>query len=406
MKINIGVIAILFLFLINILIGGVFLSTMNSITVPEIISYIDIIGINKDQMVMDIKIEIDNKNDFSLSIDKFNVKSIMSSGDPIGTITIPGGEISSNSKKTFQSQATYSLDNYDLRQIHSTINSLITIGFFGFFEKEIPITLHIIASFEKIIDNIDLPIIHINAGLTEITERGVIFSGFIEITNTNDFEIIMENMSSMIQSDSGEILGSIQIPNTYIKQKETTKVLLDAEIIYEALDAKSIFIDFTGDIGLMIAGLNRTMTVSTQAEIEIPDINEILLINDIFEFSISAEFKVRIQGIITTVGLKIYNPSNISFEAKNLVCQLYTETDNETKLIVGGTMNPCEISTNQEVCIKTTVTMPYLKLLSAIGPKLFPEWFALKITGDFSIMNTTQSIPISINGLIDPQILT
>ena len=56
----------------------------------------------------------------------------------------------------------------------------------------------------------------------------------------------------------------------------------DAEIIFEALDAKSIFIDFTGDIGLKIAGLKKIMSVSAQAEIEVPAINEILLINDIF----------------------------------------------------------------------------------------------------------------------------
>jgi len=404
MKINIEVIAIIILFLINGLIGGIFLTTMNSITIPEIVASIDIVDINKDQIQMEIEIQIDNQNSFSLSIKNFNVESVMSTGESIGDITVPGGKVASNSKKTFEAQGTYTLEGYDLKPINSTVTGTIAIGFFGLFEKEIPISMQIVASFDKIADNIDPPIIQIHAGISEIGSEGVGFSGSVEIINPNNFEILMKNMSSNIISDSGEILGSIMIPDTSIKQKDSTEVQLEAELLYTCLNAESVFIEFHGDVGVQIAGLSKTMAIATRADIEIPDLNEILMANEIFEFAISAEFKVRFQGIVTTVGLIIYNPTNIPFEANNLVCRLYAQTNNQTSLIVEGAMNPCEISTNSEVCIRTEVTMPYLKLFTAAGPRLIPEWFALGVTGEFSIKNTTQTIPISINGLIDPQI--
>jgi len=404
MKVNIEVIALIILFLINGLIGGIFLTTMNSITIPEIVASIDIVDINKDQIQMEIDIQIDNQNSFSLSVENFNVDSVMSTGKSIGDITVPGGEVASNSKKTFEAIGIYTLEGYDLKPINSTVTGTIAIGFFGLFEKEIPISMQIIASFDKIADNIDPPIIQIHAGISEIGSEGVGFSGSVEIINPNNFEIIMKNMSSNIISDSGEILGSIVIPDTAIKQKDSTEVQLQAELLYTCLNAQIVFIEFHGDVGVQLAGLSKTMTIATRADIEIPDLNEILMANEVFEFAISAEFKVRFQGIITTVGLSIYNPTNIPFEANNLVCRLYAQTDNQTSLIVEGIMNPCEISTNSRVCIRTEVTMPYLKLLTAAGPRLIPEWFALGITGEFSIQNTTQTIPISINGLIDPQI--
>ena len=404
MKVNIEVIALIILFLINGLIGGIFLTTMNSITIPEIVASIDIVDINKDQIQMEIDIQIDNQNSFSLSVENFNVDSVMSTGKSIGDITVPGGEVASNSKKTFEAIGIYTLDGYDLKPINSTVTGTIAIGFFGLFEKEIPISMQIIASFDKIADNIDPPIIQIHAGISEIGSEGVGFSGSVKIINPNNFEIIMKNMSSNIISDSGEILGSIVIPDTAIKQKDSTEVKLEAELLYTCLNVQSVFIEFHGDVGVQLAGLSKTMTIATRADIEIPDLNEILMANEVFEFAISAEFKVRFQGIITTVGLSIYNPTNIPFEANNLVCRLYAQTDNQTSLIVEGIMNPCEISTNSRVCIRTEVTMPYLKLLTAAGPRLIPEWFALGITGEFSIQNTTQTIPISINGLIDPQI--
>lgn len=404
MKVNIEVIALIILFLINGLIGGIFLTTMNSITIPEIVASIDIVDINKDQIQMEIDIQIDNQNSFSLSVENFNVDSVMSTGKSIGDITVPGGEVASNSKKTFEAIGIYTLEGYDLKPINSTVTGTIAIGFFGLFEKEIPISMQIIASFDKIADNIDPPIIQIHAGISEIGSEGVGFSGSVEIINPNNFEIIMKNMSSNIISDSGEILGSIVIPDTAIKQKDSTEVQLQAELLYTCLNAQIVFIEFHGDVGVQLAGLSKTMTIATRADIEIPDLNEILMANEVFEFAISAEFKVRFQGIITTVGLSIYNPTNIPFEANNLVCRLYAQTDNQTNLIVEGIMNPCEISTNSRVCIRTEVTMPYLKLFTAAGPRLIPEWFALGITGGFSIKNTTQTIPISINGLIDPQI--
>ena len=179
-------------------------------------------------------------------------------------------------------------------------------------------------------------------------------------------------------------------------------VSLSGNLSYEALGAEKILIDLNMKVGACIAGLNKTINISTKAAINIPDIKELLFINEIMDFSISCDFNLRFNGVLTIVGLKIYNPTDIPFEAKNLICSISGSTNNESVVIAEGLMDPCEISSNKEVCIQTTLTMKYIKILTSGIGKIIPDWFVLSVAGDFSIKNTNQSIPISLNAYVDP----
>jgi hypothetical protein len=120
------------------------------------------------------------------------------------------------------------------------------------------------------------------------------------------------------------------------------------------------------------------------------------------DFSISAEFKLRMNGVLTKIGFKIYNPSEIPLHMNNLTCYISSSIVNESIVIVQNEMEECMIPSKNEVCIKTEMTIPYLSLITSGGNKLLPEWFVITIRGNFFIEGTTQNIPISFNGYISP----
>ena len=105
---------------------------------------------------------------------------------------------------------------------------------------------------------------------------------------------------------------------------------------------------------------------------------------------------------MSTVGLKIYNPSDIPLVAENLVCSI-SRLDGEKTYVLGSeNMELCNISPHKTICIKTQILIPYMKYLFSGSNKLLPEWLILNIEGDFSIAGTRQSFPLSISAYVDP----
>ena len=100
----------------------------------------------------------------------------------------------------------------------------------------------------------------------------------------------------------------------------------------------------------------------------------------------------------------MYNPSNITLIGENLLCSILRK-DGETYSILGEkTMEKCTIHPQDEICVRTDITIPYLEYLRAGKGKLRPDWIVLRIEGDFHIAGTRQAVPISLNAYIDPHI--
>ena len=172
---------------------------------------------------------------------------------------------------------------------------------------------------------------------------------------------------------------------------------------YEALNSNKIIIDVNGRATINIAGLAQTLTLSTSVVVDVPNLSDLLnLNNDSFDFSLFGEFKIRLRGIITTVDLKVFNPSNIPLETQDIKCIIYGVTGDKKKVIVEKDMESCIAPSKNEVCISTQIRIPYLKLIFSGTDRIFPEWISIRLEGNFAINGTTQMVPISINGYIDP----
>jgi hypothetical protein len=121
-------------------------------------------------------------------------------------------------------------------------------------------------------------------------------------------------------------------------------------------------------------------------------------------FQIPVQFKIRLRGIIATVGFKMFNPSEIPLEGRNLECCVY-RLDGEQKILLGKKgMEPCKIEPGDIVCVNTEIIIPYRKYIFTGLFKLRPDWIVLNINGFFSIAGTRQEFPISLNAYVDPSL--
>jgi len=398
-------IIIIIAILINILIGSFFIFTLNAIQIPKINASIEILDITENDVMINTKINMINTNFFSFIIDNLSVNLKNSNGKKIGTLYIDGGEIKSNENKTFYSESMISLKDYDFSPIKTDITGSIGIDILGLFKKNIPLSIQLTASFDTVLNNMNTPEIIISSHVIDVNDKGIILAGNITINNKNPFKVYLKDVVSLISNDEGAEFGKIIIPDTYINYNSIKKIPLHANLSYEALGTNKIILSFQSKVGATIAGLNKSINISAIAEIDVPDISQFLFLDEIMDISISADFNLRLNGVETIVGLKIYNPTEIPFQAMNLVCSVSGSTDNKSILIAEGPMNPCDLGSQKESCIKTTIIMKYVNIIKSGGDKLIPDWYIIRIVGDFSIKNTNQIIPISINAYVDPNLL-
>jgi hypothetical protein len=229
----------------------------------------------------------------------------------------------------------------------------------------------------------------------------------IDIINPNNIELSVTDLIAQVTSESDVQIGTLIIDDSIILPQTSSAITAHGKLQFAALDADSIDITLSGTGTGYIAGIEQSLDVSASASIVVPSIEELLLLqNESLDFSLIAGFKVRFRGFLIDIQFKVYNPSNIPLEASNLVVTIYGVTNDQEKIIITQPMEPCLISSKNEVCIGSNLTIPYLRLLTAGTGRILPQWFKLTIAGDFAVEGTSQTLPISINGFVDPHIFT
>jgi LEA14-like dessication related protein len=402
MKQNKVFILLIILIIVNIIFSGSLVYVITSIKAPDIIACVDILDLNQDNVEIQIKINISNPNFFSIMVENFNIICMNESYFVYGNMNILGGEIKGSSNNTFVVNGSFSFENYDFESIINEISGEIGFNFYGIMNKKVPINIKLIANIENLVSDLDPPEITINAEILEVNEDGILFNGSIMIFNPNKYKIFIDDISLSVESDNEDIVGEIDIDSGEIDSNSYKIFPINGNLLYSTLNYDEIFIKLEAKVGARLAGFEKFINISTRTIFDVPNIQDLLLINETMDFSISAEFKLRLDGVLTIVGFKIYNPSEIPMHMNDLVCYISSFDDNQSVAIVQRDMQECMIPSKNEVCIITELTIPYVSLITSGNDKLLPDWFVITIKGNFFIEGTNQYIPISFNGYISP----
>jgi len=405
-KKKIFVILLIILTLVNITATVVIFADIQIIKAPKTEIEIKVADISAEELTLEIQMKMYNPNSFEVSVEDFNILSMTNNGDKIGDVNIEGGAISSDKTKTFTitDKIKFQQDS-DFKVLNNKISGKIGVKFLGFIKKTIPIEIDVITSLEEIIEKIEIPDIDLEFFFDDLTEDGLEFTAGINVYNPNNIGITINELTLNAINDFDEKVGSFKILGGEIKPKNQSYFTSNGVLLYKFIDTEKLVLSISGDASLKIAGMNKSISLSTALSVILPDIQEFIFKNENIKFYIPVQFKLTLRGILATVGFKYYNPSNVSLVTRNINCSIHrVDGDKKTQLGIKS-MESCIIDPKKEVCIKSEILIPYFTYLKAGNFRLVPNWIVLTIEGDFAIAGTRQAFPISLNAYVNPNLL-
>lgn len=404
-KVSMGVLLLVFLIIGNAVIGGLLVFFIQDIKEPKIDVEFNLSQITTDELIFTARISIDNDNHYDLLIKNLNIVGKTSHGNTILDVEFVGGKIPAKQQRIFSTNETLSFSGGLSSRIYSSIQGVFGVSLAGVFEKTIPFHINITGEFEELLTNISTPKLSILAEVSTITETGVSFHAIVRVENPNLFAMTLQDFTARIQTEQGTLVGEFSEIQGIITPNATTDFYLNGTLLYEALNAKVLTLMVTGNAGVHLMGITKSITLSTTAQLPIPDIKELLFHNESLGITLSLDVKLRVRGFLTTIGLTLYNPSKIPLQANDVLCSIYGATGENKKLIAEKPMEPVTLEPKQQDFLETQILIPYLKLLTAGTRRIFPDWFVIRIQGNFSIAGVNQSIPVSIDATISPRLI-
>jgi LEA14-like dessication related protein len=402
---KIFVIILIALFIINIIAGAFLFLDIRILKAPIISIELDPVTMTPSDLVVQATIHITNPNPFDVSVENLKMISFAKDGYEIGRFSIPGGDIPANQNKTFIAQDNLGFNGHDYTRIQNTITADITISALSIIKKTIPFEMKVDASLTNITNSLAVPIVHLQVTPDDITTDGVHFSGTIDLYNPNLFEITAEDLSLTLKNENNESLGNALLQGGLLEPAGYLTRPFNATVLYKALDATSINATFSGIIGAIAAGINKTLPFSVETRINVPDLLKLLSLNGTFDFNLTGNFKLRIRGIICYIDFSIYNPSKIPLDVRDLVCSIYRLDKNTSRLLGRQNMTPCTVKPKQEECVGTSIVLHYSQFLFSGARRFLPDWFILSIKGNVSITGVHQALPIAVTGYLEPHFI-
>lgn len=386
--------------LIISIISIVFVSTLAGISTPTVTVKIDAFQISEKNVSINVTMELDNQNPYDLILNDLNVELISSQNKQIGLFRFSQKTVPSHGTISLQTIGLFDFKGESLDEFKSHITGDFGVQLFGVYSFSLPINIKVITDPSLAINAIVLPTISLNTDINSVNESGVKLNGTIIIDNQNDFSISLLNPLITINHNQTIANTHIIINNAKIKPQSETIINFTSFVGYELFNIGKISATIESDINITIAGTSLTRPFTASAEVNIPDITTFILNNERIEISLSADFDLSLSGLNMNVGFKVYNPTDIPLTASELDIIIYRVDNNTKTLITQDTLRDCPISTRNETCLKTTFNLPILSFIPLIGDGI-PDWFLLTITGDFTIADSNQKIPIQLNGFVD-----
>lgn len=400
-----GVFLLVMLILVNVVIGGVLLFFIQNIHIPKIDVTLNLSQITTDELNFSVRISMDNDNHFDLIAKNLNIIGKTPDGNTIMDLRIPGGTVPAMRQRIFTANTTVSFNGKLSSRIYSSVQGIFGVNLAGIVEKTIPFQINLTASFQELFNDISVPSVSLFAEVNEITEAGVLFHATVNVQNPNLFEMSLDNVTAQVETENGAVVGGLSHISGNITPNGTSQFQFNGTFLYDALNAKTLTLRIAGNAGVHLMGIYKSIALSAAAYLIVPEIRQLLFHNESLDIILSIDAKLRLRGFLTTIGLRLSNPSKIPLQANDLLCSIYGITGESKKIIAQKNMVPATLEPTIQNYLETQLLVSYVKLFTSGIKKIFPDWFVIQIEGSLSIVGVNQSIPVSINATINPHLL-
>jgi len=401
-KIIIAIILAL-LFIINIVAAAFIFIDIQVMTFPETTIRVDIIEINSDEIILHHEIQLYNPNSFEIILKNFQIVATTSAGEEVTNITIEGGSIPGQSNRSFAANDHIAMKGNLSEILTSTITGIVGVNILGVIKKTIPLKLTILTSLKEALKNISLPTITVRTEFENITRNGVTLTAEIDVTNPNPFDFFINNFIFNITTETGTNVGNFIIPGSQIPAETSVTLRGSGTVIIEALDAKKLLITLHAEAGANVAGINKSLPLSSEIEITIPDLNEFIPADKPLELELKPDLQLARGGLKSNMTLEAINPTIIPFYLSDIVVIYYGVTNNQKYYIVEGSLGSGELVPESTTFFHGEALLLYSKLINLAEQEIFPDWIFAQLRVNISLSGTHLSAPVSIGSYIDLQ---
>lgn len=389
--------------IINILAATLLFVDIQLFDMPKTTISIDVIKISANNMVLQATIEVDNTNSFGLRAENLQIIASTPSRDEVANIAIKGGHIPANKLTTFTEEVVIDLRGQSPELLTTRITGKIGVDI-GFISKTIPLSIAIKTSLEEIIKTLQMPMITVRTEIDDFTNEQIKVTATIEAYNPNTFDILIENLSADIRTESGTLMGMLNIPDGVIPGKNRTIQTAEGTIQVRALNAKQLFVNISGSVGIAIAGFNTSLPLAVTIEIAVPDIKTIL--SDLpIDIIIKGDYKASLFGIIDDIILEVYNPTKLDIELTDVIVTA-NRIDAGEKVMIAETELESGVIQAESVGVLTgQMVMPYSKLFSLKTGRILPDEMEVMVRANVTLPGIDQKIWVGVSGYQDLRLL-
>lgn len=346
-----------------------------------------------------------NQNYIDLVIEDINIKGKTDDDKIFLDSYLQEVTIASKTKKTLTLSDEMRFSGDLNSEFTVQVSGTIAVQFIGIITKPLAINTTLHTSLSSILTSMNTPTLQLNAYIDDVTSQGVIITTSLYVDNQNPFTIEINDVQTTLSTDTKEHVIVLESLHGIIPSNSAKTFTVTTTVDYSIFNSTRLELNSKGQVDGQLAGIRQSIPLEIQAQLHIPELSSLLFKNQTMDFSVSAEFKLRLKGILTTITFSIYNPTAIPLKTQGLHCSIMGLTGEEHyRIIAEKPMDDCLIPPGKEVCVTTEVIMPYRNVLRSGTARLLPTWFVLRIQGNLTIENSGQMIPIALNGYIDPHL--
>jgi hypothetical protein len=398
------VIVIAMLLVINIAIISLVLSNLIGLEAPEITMKIEISEATEENIIIESTLFISNPNSFSAELKDFKLMITTESGYEIGTTDIPNILLPSDDSINFSSDTNFKLSGEKFHILNSKITGNLQVHLLGIFNKNLPVSIHIITNPTTLIDAVALPQINAKINSYDLTSQGLKITGILDIVNANTIGFKINQTTLSFSDSTGDNYGTLIINTTTIPAKQTISQPFTGIISYEIFNKGTLFMRLSGNTNVIIGGFIKELPFNVTTAIAIPDFQSFLLYDQNFSITLFTDVDFTYKSVNAEIGVIYKNPTEIPFKAYNLTTSIYRIYESGKTLLANDFISEQSYPPKSETILTSNFTLTYLELIPNFskGPA---KWLEVFLYVEFSIGESNQRIPVTIKGLISPSII-
>jgi LEA14-like dessication related protein len=403
MKKTIIAIILALLFVINIVAAALIFVDIQVLTFPKTTIRVDVIEINSDEIIIQHDLQLHNPNSFEMILKDFQIIATTTSGEEVTNLTIDGGSIPGQSNRSFAGSDRISMKGNLSGLLTSKITGIVGINLLGIIKKTIPLELTVLTSLKEALKKISIPTIMVRVEFGTITRHAVNLTTEIDVTNPNPFSMFIKNFILNITTETGTNVGNFIIPGSQIPSESAVTLHGYGSVIIEALNAKNLFITLHAEAGANVAGINKSLPISSDIEIAIPDLNQFIPADKPLELELKPDLQRARGGLKSNMTLEVINPTKIPLIASDIVVIYYGVKNNQKYFIAEGSLGSGELVPEATTFFHGEALLLYSKLINFTGRGLLPDMIFAQLCTNISLSGVHISIPVSIGSYIDLQ---